>query len=77
MAATVRFRLSARPRLTTITETKVFDDDTKKAIDVELTKFKKTFRTSGGQLLETLQAPTKVEDEDIQQAKIVTEKRKK
>ena len=65
------------PTLTTITETKVFDDDTKKAIDVELTKFKKTFRTSGGQLLETLQAPTKVEDEDIQQAKIVTEKRKK
>jgi F-type H+-transporting ATPase subunit alpha len=62
--------------LESIREAKVFDDDTSSALEQVVTRFEESFQTSEGQLLkvgsEEFEA---LPDEDVEQEKIVRQKR--
>ncbi|HIT76204.1 MAG TPA: F0F1 ATP synthase subunit alpha, partial [Candidatus Avipropionibacterium avicola] len=62
--------------LTTIRETQKFDDDTAAALESEITEFKKGFQTSDGHFLQAGREEHEALDEsDVEQAQIVTQKR--
>ena len=60
------------PILTTISETKLFDDDTAKATEAEINKFKQGFRTTEGKLLGGQEAP--IEAKDVSNEQIVVKR---
>ena len=60
------------PILTTISETKLFDDDTAKATEAEINKFKQGFRTTEGKLLGGQEAP--IEAKDVSNEQIVVQR---
>ncbi|MFT4165119.1 MAG: F0F1 ATP synthase subunit alpha [Microlunatus sp.] len=61
--------------LTTIRESKVFDDDTAAALRQHITEFKKGFQTSEGKLLPGLEKFEPLDAEDVSQETIVAQKR--
>src|SRR5699024_4536931 len=62
--------------LGTIRETKKFDDDTASALRSEIDEFKKGFQTSDGHFLKAgREEHQPLEDDDVEQAQIVTQKR--
>ncbi|WP_203566346.1 F0F1 ATP synthase subunit alpha [Aestuariimicrobium ganziense] len=61
--------------LTTIAETKNFDDDTAQALREEISNFKQGFRTSQGKLLVGREEHAPIDEDDIDQEQIVTPKR--
>jgi len=61
--------------LTTIRESKVFDDDTAAEIDQQLGAFKQGFTTSDGKLLAGREEFKALEDDEVEQEQIVRQKR--
>jgi len=63
--------------LVTIRETQKFDDDTAAALESEINEFKKGFQTSDGSFLQAgREEHQALADEDVEQAQIVTQKRR-
>ncbi|MGD7706923.1 F0F1 ATP synthase subunit alpha [Microlunatus sp. Y2014] len=63
--------------LPTILETGKFDDDTEAALRTEIDDFKRGFQTSDGKLLQAgREEHAPLADEDVEQAQIVTQKRR-
>jgi len=62
--------------LTTIEDTGVFDDATEQAASAAVEEFKAAFRTEDGKLLQPPVDAAKVNKDDIEQAQIVTGRRK-
>ncbi len=62
--------------LTTIRETQKFDDDTAAALEQEVAEFKRGFQTSDGSFLQAgREEHEALDDADVEQAQIVTQKR--
>jgi F-type H+-transporting ATPase subunit alpha len=63
--------------LDTIRETNNLTDDTKAELEKAVTTFKKSFQTKGGQPLHTSAKEEALAPEEVEQEKIVKQKRKK
>ena len=63
--------------LTTIRETNNLDDDTVAELTKQVAKFKKSFATSSGAALASSATADALDEEEVQQEKIVKQKRKK
>ncbi len=61
--------------LTNIRETKAFDDDTAEALKSQIAEFKKGFQTSDGKLLVGREEHAPLEENEVEQEKIVAQKR--
>jgi F-type H+-transporting ATPase subunit alpha len=61
--------------LQNIRETKVFDDDTAEALKADIAKFKPTFQTSDGKMLAGREEHKPMESDEVEQEKIVKQKR--
>jgi F-type H+-transporting ATPase subunit alpha len=63
--------------LTTIRETNNLDDDTIAELTKQVAKFKKSFATRSGAALSSSATAEALDEEEVQQEKIVKQKRKK
>ncbi|MEY4390394.1 MAG: hypothetical protein RLZZ400_137, partial [Actinomycetota bacterium] len=62
--------------LTTIRETNELKDDTVAELEKEVAKFKKTFQTKGGGVLSSSASESALDEEEVQQEKIVKQRKR-